>query len=121
MEKSGRICHLVAKFQEAMLTEDNARVETIIDELASLKGERSDYIIKLKAFWRMKQGDYDFASSLLNALLQKDENDLEAGINMAVIEIKTHRLDQAKKRLERLRDIYQENTLIPDLLQKIGE
>ena len=69
----------------------------------------------------MKQGDYDSASSLLNSLLQKDENDLEAGINMAVIEIKTQRLDQAKKRLERLRDIYQENTSIPNLLQKIGE
>jgi hypothetical protein len=121
MEKSARICRLVANFQEAMLTKDNGRVETIIDELASLKGERSDYIIKLKAFWRMKQGDYGPACSLLNSLLQKNENDLEAGINMAVIEIKTHRLDQAGKRLERLRDIYQDNVSILSLLQKIGK
>ena len=121
MEKSARICRLVATFREAILTKDNTRIETIINELALLKGERSDYVIKLKAFWRMKRGDYGPAYSLLNSLLQKNENDLEAGINMAVLEIKMNRLDQAGKRLERLRALYQDNALILSLLQKIGK
>jgi len=49
-----------------------------------------------------------------------DENDLDAGINMAVLEIRMQKLDQARRRLLRLRHIYQDNTLIQGLLQQIG-
>jgi hypothetical protein len=39
---------------------------------------------------------------------------------MAIIEIKTHQLDEARKRLAGLREIYQANTLIPELIRETG-
>jgi Flp pilus assembly protein TadD len=121
IKKSARIGRLVTRVQQALRAGDVSRVETLLDELASLKGEESSYVIKLKAFWCMKKGDYDSAESLLNSLLQRNENDLEAGINMAILELKTHRLQQARKRLEKLRHVYQDNTQIQDLLDKTGK
>jgi len=55
----------------------------------------------------------------LSSFLQTHENDLEAGINMAIIEIKTRRFNEARTRLKRLRDIYQDNALIPGLMKKL--
>ncbi|MBW2602193.1 MAG: tetratricopeptide repeat protein, partial [Deltaproteobacteria bacterium] len=54
------------------------------------------------------------------AVLAQEQNDLEAGINMAIVEIKTHRLDKARKRLAKLREIYPANTIIEDIIQKMG-
>jgi Flp pilus assembly protein TadD len=68
----------------------------------------------------MRQRDYASAASLLTRVLEKEKDDLEAGINMAIVEIKTHRLDEARKRLAGLREIYQANTLIPELIRETG-
>jgi hypothetical protein len=118
VEKTVRITRMVSKIQRAMLSEDNTQVETLIDELVSIKGEKNVYISKLKAYWHLRQEDYEAAATVLNSVLQKNENDFEAGVNMAVLEIRTHQLDQARSRLQRLRQVYQDNTLIPALLIK---
>ncbi len=55
-------------------------------------------------------------SVLLNKVLQNDAEDLEAGINMAVTEMKTNQLEAAQQRLAKLREVYPDNTLIPELL-----
>ncbi|RLF54482.1 MAG: hypothetical protein DRN37_10195 [Thermoplasmata archaeon] len=119
-DKSARICRLVSRIQRAIDAGDRAEVDALIEQLATLKGEGNKYVLKLRAFWHIKQEEYDSASSLLTSLLQMDENDLDAGINMAVLEIRMQKLDQARRRLLRLRHIYQDNTLIQGLLQQIG-
>ncbi|MBW1612454.1 MAG: tetratricopeptide repeat protein [Deltaproteobacteria bacterium] len=119
VEKTARIASLVAKIQKSMGTGSSDQIEDLIDELALLKGEDNSYVLKLKAFWRLKQNDYESAALFLNEVLRKNENDLEAGINMAILEIKTSQIPEAKKRLARLREIYPENALIPELIQKL--
>jgi hypothetical protein len=119
VERSAKIAFLVAKIQRSMGTGSSDQIEDLFDELALLKGEDNCYVLKLKAFWCLKQNDYKSATSLLNIVLKRYENDLEAGINMAILEIRTDRLAEARKRLARLREIHPENTLIPVLIQKL--
>ena len=121
VEKSARLTRLVAKIQEAIQSGESTRVEMLMNRFESIKGKENDYIIRLKAFWQLEQGDHEAAASLLSSLLKKDEDDLEAGINMAVLEIRTQKVDQARSRLKRLRHIYHDNTVIPALLKKIGK
>ena len=120
VNKSARISSLVARIQTDIRSGNKDKVEKLINRLAILIGAENDYIIKLKSYWYITQEDYESASSLLGAVLKKRKNDLEAGINMAILEIKTGRVDQARKRLQKLRKIYEENTIIPDLLRKIS-
>jgi hypothetical protein len=120
LEKAAEVGRMVSKIEESMTEGDMDHAKVLIDHLADLKGEESPYLLKLRAVWHMRQRDYASAASLLTKVLEKEEDDLEAGINMAIIEIKTHRLDEARKRLAGLREIYQANTLIPELIRETG-
>jgi hypothetical protein len=120
LEKAARVGRMVSKIERSMIEGDMDHAKVLIDQLAELKGEESPYFLKLMAVWHMRQRDYESAASLLTRVLEKKEDDLEAGINMAIIEIKTHRLDEARKRLAGLREIYQANTLIPELIRETG-
>jgi hypothetical protein len=75
----------------------------------------------MKAFMSMREGDYESAENLLRIIIDKDENELEAGINMAILEIKKNNLLLAKKRLERLNDVHEGNEIVVSLLKKIGK
>ena len=119
VEKSAKIASLVRKIQRSMNTRRSDHIEDLIDELALIKGKENSYILKLRAFLCMRKDDYESAALLLNEVLHKNENDLEAGINMAIVEIKTSQIPEAIKRLAKLREIYPEDTLIPELIQKL--
>jgi hypothetical protein len=120
LEKATRVGRVVSKIEKSMVDGNMARSKALIDQLAELKGEQNAYLLKLRAVWQMRQGDYESAARLLTKVLEKDKEDLEAGINMAIIEIRTHRLPEARKRLAMLREIYQSNTLIPKLIRETG-
>ena len=75
--------------------------------------------MKLRAFLHIRNQDYESAALLLEKVLKNDDTDLEAGINMAVVEIKTNRIQDAKKRLAKLREIYSDNIFIPELMRKL--
>jgi tetratricopeptide (TPR) repeat protein len=120
LERAAKVGRMVSKIEESMTEGDMDHAKVLIDQLADLKGEESPYLLKLRAFWHMRQRDYASAASLLARVLEKEEDDLEAGINMAIIELQTRRPEEARKRLARLREIYQANTLIPELIRETG-
>jgi hypothetical protein len=120
VRETRNINRLVSKIEESMTKGHMDDAKAHIDELARLKGEQDSYVLKLRAFWHMCQGDFEAPASLLTAVLAKEQDDLEAGINMAIVEIKTDRLDKARKRLEKLREIYPANSFIEELIQKMG-
>ncbi|MEA1936400.1 MAG: tetratricopeptide repeat protein [Thermodesulfobacteriota bacterium] len=119
VEKNAKITSLVKEIQKSMTADSNTQTEKLLDQLTRLKGEKDSYVLKLRAFYHMRQGNYNLAASLLNKVLQKNKNDLEAGVNMAILEIKTGQLTEAKNRLSRLRDVYPHNIRIPELIQKL--
>ncbi len=120
LEKAAKVSRLVSRIEKSMKDGDMDDAKALIDHLMQFKGEGSSYLLKLRAVWHMRQRDYASAASLLTRVLEKEKDDLEAGINMAIVEIKTHRLDEARKRLAGLREIYQANTLIPELIRETG-
>jgi len=121
VKKTAGIARLVSKAERSIDSGDFELANTLIGELELLKGKENSYVMKLRAVLYMRQGDLKSAASLLNTVLERDQDDLEAGINMAVIEIKTNRLDEAHKRLAALSEVYQANTTIPELIRKIGK
>jgi hypothetical protein len=120
LEKAAKVGRMVSKIEESMTEGDMGHTKALIDQLTLLKGEESPYLLKLRAVWHMRQRDYASAASLLARVLEKEEDDLEAGINMAIIELQTHRSKEARKRLARLREIYPANTFIPELIRETG-
>jgi len=119
VQKNMKIGNIIGKIKRNIKAHDTGKTERLIDQLASLKGKNDQYVLKLRAFYLMNQGDFKSAVSLLNRVLQTDKDDREAGINMAILEMKNGQVNKAKSRLYRLRDIHPHDTLIPDLINKI--
>lgn len=120
MNRSAQISLLVTRLERAMRADNRDDVKELLEKLEALKGEKSDYVMRVRAFWYLKEGKYDMARSLLQQLINKNENDLEAGINMAVLDIKTNHVEAARNRLRKLRGSHEDNTMIPALLEKIS-
>lgn len=117
--KTAKISGLIMRLQGAISEGNDVKVLKLLPELETIKGTDDPFVLKLKAFWRMKQGKYERAADLLGRVLEENPYDLTAGLDMAIVEIKTDRLGKARNRLKVLRSRYPDNEQIPDLLRKI--
>jgi|GEM_PF-2551361 len=119
LERSFKISRLVDRIHKSIKAGHIAQTEKYLRELETYKGKDNPYVLKLRAFWSLNRQDHETAEKFLKKVLDLNERDLEAGINMAIIEIKTKGFQQAEKRLKELREIYPENSAIVELIEKL--
>jgi len=119
LERSLKISRLVDRIHKQIKAGNISLTEKYLRELETLKGKDNIFVLKLRAFWSLNQQDYESAKKLLKKVLNTNKSDLEAGINMAIVEIKTERFQQAEERLKGLRGLYPENTAILELIEKL--
>ena len=98
---------------------DNPGALQALDELTLLKGEENIYLKKLKAFYYIKNKEYKKAALFLNEVLSINEKDLEAGINMAVVEVGTNQRGAAIKRLKKLLENHPVDIRLPKLISQM--
>ena len=119
-QKNTKIARLVTDIETSIAKgRSDTYISNLLNRLAGLKGREDPYVLKMRAFSKMRQGELGSAQSLLQHVLNTDEDDLEAGINMAIIEIKNGRYGDAKERLLSLLDMHPNNTLIADMLLQL--
>ena len=110
---------IVRKIESAIIEGDTKKAELLLEQLADIKGEGSIYVMKLRAFFFLRTGKNRPAMSLLKKVLADNADDMEAGVNMAILEVRQQDYKQAKTRLTRLKSIYPENTVISNLLNRL--
>ena len=118
-EKNAKIARLVGDIRWEMEHGSDEQIKKLFDELVTLKGQNNSYVLKLKAVWHIHNKEFERAEDLLKIVLSKNEHDQEAGINMAIVEIKTQHIQKAYERLENLREIYPENIRIAEIIQNM--
>jgi tetratricopeptide repeat protein len=119
VEKGLKTARLVAEITEAIRQDNNERTDKLLDQLSVLKGVGNGYVLNLRAYRFLLQKNYQAAAYPLNKVLEENKDDLEAGVNMAIVEIGTNRFQAARKRLLKLRSLYPENIRVTELIQKI--
>ncbi|MDY6792661.1 MAG: tetratricopeptide repeat protein [Thermodesulfobacteriota bacterium] len=119
LERSLKISRLVDRIHKHIKAGNISLTEKYLTELETLKGKDSTYVLKMRAFWALNRQDYTSATGFLKTALDKNEKDVEAGINMAIVEIKTKQFLKAENRLKKLRKIYPENTAISELVETL--
>jgi hypothetical protein len=118
-KKNAKIARLVADIRWEMSQGDKNRIQKLFDELILMKGQNNNYVVKLKAVWHIRNKEYERAADLLKTVLTKNERDIEAGINMAIVEINTKQEENAFRRLEKLQTIYPENIRLAEIMQRL--
>ena len=118
-KKNAKISRLVSDIQREMDLGDKDRIEKLFDELGVIKGQNNSYVLKLKAVWHLRNQEYEDAANLLRTVLSKNGSDLEAGLNMAIVEINTGKGQDAYRRLEKLQQSYPDNVRLAEILQDL--
>ena len=119
-KKRADIAKLVTQIEAAVLSMDAPEVKKLMQKLSLVKGRDNLYVLNLKAFWYLKQKRYLEAEALLKEILKRDQDHLEAGVNMAVVEAETQRKEAALKRLRRLKALYPENQVLIEMIRKLS-
>ena len=119
--RSARIGRLVHDIESALAqgAAGDAHVEGLLKELAQLKGPDHPFVVKLEAFRLLKLGQYEKARNMLEKVAAADAADLEAGMNLVLIDIHDRRFQAARERLLLLRRNHPEDARINDLLRKL--
>ena len=102
-----------------MAVNNKIRTEKLLQQLAGIKGNEDSYVLSLTAFWELYNGRHESAEILLKKVLSTDKKNIDAGYNMAVLEINTGHPEKALKRLTELERLFPENTMISDLKFKL--
>ena len=120
LAKSARIGRLVRQIEQALAGSAEAGDPGILlEKLARLKGENHPYVAKLRAYHNFQRGNMALAEADLYKVIAFHPDDLEAGINLALIEIHDQRYEKALDRLKMLRQTYPENERIADLIKRL--
>lgn len=115
LAKEQSIAELIKKIKLSMASSDMPHTEKLFARLEKIKGRNNSYVLNLRAFWCMQRGDHHLARPLLEKVLSRNENDREAGLNMAVLEINTNQLPEARARLRILKEAYPNDSSINEL------
>ncbi len=106
---------LVGNLRAAMARRDREAVTELFGHLESLRGREDTFILKLKGFWHMSNGEQQEAEQALVRVLARLPDDLDANLNMALIESRSGRMNEAKYRAERLRARYPGDQRVQEL------
>ncbi|MDY6904783.1 MAG: tetratricopeptide repeat protein [Thermodesulfobacteriota bacterium] len=110
---------LVATIHDSLKVGDVATADVLIDQLSAIKGRSSEYVQKLRAYQAILSKDYQMARQLLESVLQDTPEDIEAGINMAIIDLRTGSIRAAKVRLQTLMALYPSDPQLMRIMEQI--
>jgi len=113
------VSRAAGKLRVAIQSGNSERSARLLEELADLKGADHPFVRKLTAYMHIHSGDLDAARDILMSILKVQPDDYEAGLNMAVVDIRANRLDAARQRLIRLQEQYPERAAIARHLRQL--
>ena len=113
------IARLVDQIQRQISLGNYQGADQLLSQLAEIKGPEDSYVLKLKAVSEMHLKAYASAATLLEKVLARDATDLDAGLNMAIIEVNTGRVTAARERLHKLLEVYPDEPRIESLVQRL--
>ena len=117
---SVQISLLTAELIRAVQTGDEPAIARLLGNMESEVGADSIHVLNMQAYVALTRGQYAEVETLLARVLARDENDVNAGLNLAVVESRTGRLEQARQRLKHLGIIHPDDERIVVMLQSLA-
>lgn len=108
------------ELQRSILLGDFETGAEIITELEQLLGAESDYILNLKAYFYIQNNDLEKAHAILTEVLNDNERELDAGLNMIVVLCRQGELQSARIQIEELLGYYPANSALLQFKQQLG-
>ena len=88
-------------------------------QLEQIQGPDNLFLLRLKAYWRIRQDQLSQAQILLQQVLSRMPEDRESGLNLAVVDMRLGHTEAARRRLKQLQDLYPEDPRIADARERL--
>jgi hypothetical protein len=113
------ISRLANKIYSAIQADDVDLTSQLLLQLSNIKGAQNIFVLKLKAYSLIRQNQLKEARTILSHILAQRADDLEASLNMSVVDIKMGRYESARRRLVQLQGLYPEEDNVTLYLRKL--
>jgi|GEM_PF-4489839 Thioredoxin domain-containing protein len=114
------IMNLVHRCNEAIYNNNFAEAESQIKIMTQLLPDQSLTLLRMRAWYAVSSGDDSEARKLYRQMLDRTTNDENAGINLAILEARAGRVDEAKKILNNLANHHPDSEQLNAVRQAFG-
>jgi hypothetical protein len=113
--------HIVLGIKQSIRSKDFITAEIKLHSLGDIAGTDSMVYKRLAAFYSLSKGDKEIAAVAYHDITEMAPNDLEAGYNLALLEIQLGRMELAKKRILFLKETYPQIGAINQLAESLKD
>lgn len=113
------VSEMVSELRKSMAQNDGDKVNAWLDTLTKIKKPDDPYLLNMRAYWHMTRQEYREAEIYLNQVLLGNATDLEAGLNLAIVEADTNRREKAQQRLHALSQHYPNESRLQYILNNL--
>jgi tetratricopeptide (TPR) repeat protein len=114
------VMNLVYRCNEAIRSNNLAEAEAQIKIMMQLLPKQSLTLLRMRAWYALSAGQNDEARQLYRQLLDRATNDVNAGINLAILEARAGRVDDAKEILNDLANHTPDSEQLNTIRQAFG-
>ncbi|MBF0588529.1 MAG: tetratricopeptide repeat protein [Magnetococcales bacterium] len=115
LDHGRQVGDVTRKLHSAIAQHDAVEVSRQFAALENLKKPDDLFLLNMRGYWAMLQGKGDEAESFLKRVLDKRSDDLEAGLNMAIIEFRRGHKKASRDRLHKLLELYPDDPRLPGM------
>ena len=110
---------VINQLQFAIAQNNVQEVKTGFHRLESVMGSDSLFLVKMRGYWSLKRGKLEEAGRYFNKVLSLKPQDMDAQLNMVIVEMRSNYQEAAKERLEKLVKRYPMDDRVLALIQKL--
>jgi len=110
---------LVGQIKSAIRSGNTEKLNGLFSSLEKQTSSDSTILLRLRGYAMLKQDNNVEAKSLYEGLLHQHPDDLEANLNMALLEVRLGQASQAVARLHRLSSLYPESKEVAKYLKAL--
>ncbi|MFT4746024.1 MAG: Flp pilus assembly protein TadD [Congregibacter sp.] len=107
-----KIKYLVTQLKNTIQNENIPKTTELLQQLAQKAGKDSIVTLRMNGYWSLQQNLNQESRQFYQQLLMLQPNDLEANMNMALLDVRLGNMDNAKNRLNKMTVLYPDSNSV---------
>jgi hypothetical protein len=111
---------LVAQLKNTIQNENIAQTTALLQQLEQKAGKNSIVTLRMNGYWALQQNMNQDSRQFYQQLLMQQPDDLEANMNIALLDVRLGDNDKAKNRLNKMMVLYPESSSVKQFTKSLA-
>jgi hypothetical protein len=114
------IKYLVTQLKNTIHNENIPKTAELLQQLAQKAGKNSIVTLRMNGYWSLQQNMNQESRQFYQQLLMLQPNDLEANMNMVLLDVRLGNMDNAKNRLNKMTVLYPDSNSVKQFSKSLA-